>query len=208
MKPEVHPALAPPLPRSFFERPTLQVAPELLGCRLVRVLEPQEVPGGADGPVVLVARLVEVEAYLGPADPASHAYRRTPRSAIMWGPPGRAYVYFSYGNHDCMNVVTEPEGVAGAVLLRAAEPLEGVAVMRKLRGTHDVRQLLRGPGRLTKALAVDRHFNGWDLTQPGPLYLAGGEPPARVATSPRIGIRRAVDRPWRFFDPESPFVSR
>ncbi|MCS7235644.1 MAG: DNA-3-methyladenine glycosylase [Armatimonadota bacterium] len=197
-------ALPPALPRAFFERPTLEVAPDLLGTLVVRVLQPPEQPGS----VVLVARLVEVEAYLGPEDPASHAYRRTPRSAIMWGPPGRAYVYFSYGNHFCMNVVTEPEGTAGAVLLRAAEPVEGVEVMRWLRATDDLRQLLRGPGRLTKALAVDRGFNGWDLTQPGSLYLARGRPPEKVATSARVGIRRAADRPWRFFDPRSPFVSR
>ncbi len=197
-------ALPPALPRLFFERPTLEVARDLLGALVVRVLQPPEQPHR----VVLVARLVEVEAYLGPQDPASHAYRRTPRSAIMWGSPGRAYVYFSYGNHFCMNVVTEPEGVAGAVLLRAAEPVEGVEVMRRLRATDDLRQLLRGPGRLTKALAVDRRFNGQDLTHPGPLYLAPGRPPEKVATSPRVGIRRAADRPWRFFDPESPFVSR
>jgi DNA-3-methyladenine glycosylase len=208
MSSRVQVALPPPLPRSFFRRRTLEVAPQLVGALVVRVLEPSEVPEGSDGRVVLVARLVEVEAYLGPEDPASHAYRRTPRSAVMWGPPGRAYVYFSYGNHFCMNVVTEPEGVAGAVLLRAAEPVEGVEVMRRLRGTQDVRLLLRGPGRLTRALAVDRRFNGWDLTQPGPLYLAPGRPPRQVSTSPRIGIRRAADRPWRFFDAESAFVSR
>lgn len=204
----VSPSVLTPLARPFFARPTLEVAPDLLGALVVRVLQPAEVPGGATDPVVLVARLVEVEAYLGPQDPASHAYRRTPRSEIMWGPPGRAYVYFSYGNHHCMNVVTEPEGTAGAVLLRAAEPVEGVRVMQRLRGVHDVRKLLSGPGRLTQALAVDRRFNGWDLTRRGPLYLAPGKAPARVATSPRAGIRRAVDRPWRFFDPESPFVSR
>ncbi len=194
-----------PLPQAFFSRPTLEVAPELVGALVVRTLEPGV---ERDGPVVLVARLVEVEAYLGPEDPASHAYRRTPRSAVMWGPPGRAYVYFSYGNHHCMNVVTEPEGTAGAVLLRAAEPLHGVAVMQRLRGGVPVRDLLRGPGRLTQALAVDRRFNGWDLTRPGPLYLAAGPGPSRVATSPRVGIRRAADRPWRFFDPHSPYVSR
>lgn len=199
--------LAPPLAADFFARPTLEVARELVGALVVRALEPAEVPEGREA-AVLVARLVEVEAYLGPQDPASHAYRRTPRSAILWGPPGRAYVYFSYGNHHCMNVVTEPEGTAGAVLLRAAEPLEGVEVMQRLRRGAVLRDLLRGPGRLTQALAVDRRFNGWDLTRPGPLYLARGQPPARVATSPRVGIRRAADRPWRFFDPRSPFVSR
>lgn len=200
------PSVHAPLARSFFARPTLEVAAGLVGALVVRVLPPAA--AGTREPVVLVARLVEVEAYLGPADPASHAYRRTPRSEIMWGPPGRAYVYFSYGNHYCMNVVTEPEGVAGAVLLRAAEPVEGVRVMQKLRGVQDVRKLLSGPGRLAQALAVDRRFNGWDLTQRGPLYLAPGDPPARIATSPRVGIRRAVDRPWRFFDPQSPYVSR
>ncbi len=198
--------IARPLVADFFARPTLEVARDLLGALLVRVLGSEERPEAKEG-AVLVVRLVEVEAYLGPEDPASHAYHRTPRSNIMWGPPGKAYVYFSYGNHYCINVVTEPEGKAGAVLLRAAEPLEGVEVMQRLRGGASVRQLLRGPGRLTKALAVDRRFNGWDLTRPGPLYLAQGQPPARVATSPRIGIRRATDRPWRFFDPNSPFVS-
>lgn len=197
-----------PLDRSFFARPTLEVAPDLLGALVVRVFRPGELPNREKDSVVLVARLVEVEAYLGPSDPASHAYRRTPRSAIMWGPPGRAYVYVAYGSHHCINVVTEPEGTPGAVLLRAAEPVEGVRVMQRLRGVDDVRKLLAGPGRLTQALAVDLRFNGWDLTRPGPLYLAPGKPPARIATSPRVGIRRAVDRPWRFFDPESPFVSR
>ncbi|MCS7172106.1 MAG: DNA-3-methyladenine glycosylase [Armatimonadetes bacterium] len=188
-----------PLPRSFFARPTLQVARELVGALLVRVL-----PDG----VRLVGRLVEVEAYLGPQDPASHAYRRTARSAVMWGPPGIAYVYFTYGNHHCINVVTEPEGVPGAVLLRAAEPLEGLEAMRGLRGVEEVRLLTSGPGRLTQAFAIDLSWNGADLTRPGPLYLAAGIPPRRLLATPRIGIRRARDRPWRFVDPESPFLSR
>ncbi len=205
---EVPSVLPSALSRSFFAQSTLQVARELLGALVVRILGPSEVPGGGSQPAVLVAKLVEVEAYLGPQDPASHAYRRTPRSAIMWGSAGRAYVYFSYGNHFCMNVVTEPEGIAGAVLLRAAEPLEGVEVMQRLRRGVVIRDLLRGPGRLTQALAVDQRFNGWDLTRPGRLYLVRGQPPAQVATSPRVGIRRAADRPWRFFDPQSPFVSR
>ncbi|MDR5708226.1 MAG: DNA-3-methyladenine glycosylase [Armatimonadota bacterium] len=188
-----------PLPRSFFARPTLAVARELVGALLVRVL-----PDG----VRLVGRLVEVEAYLGPQDPASHAYRRTARSAIMWGPPGIAYVYFTYGNHHCLNVVTEPEGTPGAVLLRAAEPLEGLRVMQRLRGVEEVRLLCSGPGRLTQAFAIDLSFNGIDLTRPGPLYLTPGSPPPRIRATPRIGIRRARDRLWRFVDPESPFLSR
>lgn len=188
-----------PLPRAFFTRSTLEVAPQLLGALLVRSL---------DRNVRLVGRLVEVEAYLGPLDPASHAYRRTPRSAIMWGPPGVAYVYLSYGNHHCINVVTEPEGTAGAVLLRAAEPVEGIEEMRRLREVQDLRALTSGPGRLTQAFAIDLSFNGADLTREGSLYLAEGTPPRRVVATPRIGIRRATDRPWRFVDPDSPYLSR
>ncbi len=207
MKDAVATRLPEALGADFFARSTLEVARELVGALVVRVLQPGEVREAEEG-AVLVARLVEVEAYLGPLDPASHAYRRTPRSAIMWGPPGKAYVYFSYGNHHCMNVVTEPEGTAGAVLLRAAEPLEGLRVMQRLRRGAAVRDLLRGPGRLTQALGVDRRFNGWDLARVSELYLCRGRPPSRIATSPRVGIRKAADRPWRFFDPESPFVSR
>ncbi len=126
----------------------------------------------------------------------------------MWGRPGTAYVYFSYGNHYCMNVITEPEGTAGAVLLRAVEPVEGVEIMRRNRGARDDRRLTSGPGRLTQALAVGREHNGVDLTRP-PLYLARGRTrPAPVATSPRVGIRVAADRPWRFLIPGSPYVSR
>ena len=187
-----------PLPREFFARGTLQVARELLGHLLVH-----ETPAG-----LLVGRLVEVEAYRGPRDPASHAYRRTPRSQIMWGRPGTAYVYFTYGNHYCINVVTEPEGVAGAVLLRAIEPLKGIEVMRRARGIRDDLLLSSGPGRLTQAMAIGRNHNGVDLTRP-PLYLARGPTtPAAVAASPRIGIRAAADRMWRFYVPGNRYVSR
>jgi DNA-3-methyladenine glycosylase len=187
-----------PLPRSFFARSTLQVARDLLGHLLVF-----DAPEGR-----LVGRLVEVEAYRGPRDPASHAYRKTARSRIMWGKPGTAYVYFTYGHHYCMNVVTEPDGVAGAVLFRALEPLEGVEMMRVNRGIDDERRLLSGPGRLTQAMGIGRPHNGADLTRP-PLYLARGrERPVRVVAGPRIGIRTATDRPWRFRIAGSPFVSR
>lgn len=186
-----------PLPRSFFARDTVTVAKDLLGHLLV-----YETPRGR-----LVGRLVEVEAYRGPKDPASHAYRRTPRSQIMWGPPGTAYVYFTYGNHFCMNVVTEPEGTAGAVLLRALEPLEGISRMRRRRGVNDDRLLTSGPGRLTQAMGIGRNQNGADLTRP-PLYLACGYAnPPPPAASRRIGIRVATRRRWRFYIPANPFVS-
>ena len=192
------PALRP-LPRTFFARSTLVVARELLGRLLVH-----ETPQG-----VLVGRIVEVEAYRGPSDPASHAYRRTPRSRIMWGRPGLAYVYFTYGNHYCMNAVTELDGVAGAVLVRAVEPLAGLEVMRANRKVTDDRLLCRGPGRLTQAMGISREHNGADLTRP-PLYLARGEGRVRppVASGPRIGIRAATDRPWRFYVEGSRFVSQ
>jgi DNA-3-methyladenine glycosylase len=187
-----------PLPRSFFARSTLAVAKDLLGHFLVH-----ETPHG-----VLIGRLVEVEAYHGPTDPASHAYRMTPRSLIMWGPPGTAYVYFTYGNHYCMNVVTEPDGTAGAVLFRAVEPVAGVDIMRTRRHVGEDRLLTSGPGRLTQAMGIGRSHNGADLTRP-PLYLARGRGgPVPVRTSPRIGVRVATNRWWRFYIPTSRYVSR
>ena len=183
--------------RAFFARPTLTVARDLLGCYLVH-----ERAGGR-----LAGRLVEVEAYLGPRDPASHAYRRTARSEVMWGPPGAAYVYFSYGNHACMNVVTAPEGTAGAVLLRAIEPVEGVDEMARRRGSRVPRLIGGGPGRLTQAMGITLAHNRADLVR-GPLYLMRGPRPRRVVATPRIGISVATEAPWRFVDPDSPCLSR
>ena len=185
------------LSRAFYARGTLVVARALLGCYLVH----DAPPGRSAG------RIVEVEAYLGPRDPASHAYRRTSRSEVMWGRPGTAYVYFSYGAHACMNVVTEAEGRAGAVLLRALEPVEGLALMRRRRGTDDLRLLASGPGRLTQALGVTLDLNRSDLVT-GPLYVARGVPPAAIARTPRIGISAAADRRWRFVVRGSPALSR
>jgi DNA-3-methyladenine glycosylase len=188
-----------PLQRRFFARDSVVVARALLGHLLVH-----ETPGGR-----LVGRIVEAEAYRGPLDPASHAYRRTPRSAIMFGPPGFAYVYFSYGVHWCLNVVTEPDGRAGAVLLRALEPLDGVDLMRRRRGP-SVRpeRLATGPGSLTRAMAIGSEHNGSDLTAP-PLYLAnGGRRRGEISAGPRIGISAAVDRPWRFGIKGHPSLSR
>lgn len=187
-----------PLPRAFFARSTLVVARALLGHLMVH-----ETSHG-----VLVGRIVEVEAYRGSRDPASHAYRPTPRSRIMWGQPGIAYVYFTYGNHYCVNVVTEPEGVAGAVLFRALEPLAGLEVMRANRKVNDDRLLCSGPGRLTQAMGISREDNGADFTHP-PLYLARGQTNGlRIIAGPRIGITSATERSWRFRIAGSVFVSR
>lgn len=188
----------PPLPRSFFTRSTLHVARDLVGHILIH-----ETPRGR-----LAGRIVEVEAYRGPRDPASHAYRLTPRSRIMWGKPGTAYVYFTYGNHYCVNVVTEREGIAGAVLIRALEPVEGLDIMRANRRVDDERFLSNGPGRLTQAMGIRREHNGADFTRP-PLYLARGRgEKIRVVAGPRIGIRVATERAWRFYVAGNGFVSR
>jgi DNA-3-methyladenine glycosylase len=189
------------LPRSFFARPSTQVAPDLLGRVLVRTL-----PSG----VRLAARLVETEAYQQD-DPASHSFGgRTARTEVMFGPPGHLYVYFTYGMHFCMNVVTGARGEGSAVLLRAAEPLVGLEQMRALRGVEDLRALCSGPGKLCQALGVDRADDGDDLVRGSGLSIHRGEgvPADRVEITPRIGIRRAAERPWRFVVRGDAFVSR
>ena len=186
------------LPRAFFARPTVTVARALLGCYLVH-----DSPQGQ-----AIGRLVEVEAYCGPRDPASHAFRRTRRSEVMWGPPGTAYVYLSYGAHACINVVTEPFGQPGAVLVRALEPVDGIALMQRRRRSDDLLHLASGPGRLTQAMGITLAHNQTDLVT-GPLYVArANDLVGRIATTPRIGISVATDRPWRFVVRGSPFLSR
>jgi DNA-3-methyladenine glycosylase len=192
--------LGPRLPRAFFARPSTIVAPELLGRILVRAL-----PDGTR----LAARLVEVEAY-GPDDPASHAFRgRTVRNHVMFGPPGHLYVYFTYGMHFCANVVTGRDGEGSAVLLRAAEPLQGLRAMAARRGVGAPRLLCSGPARLTQAFAIDRTDDGVDLLRATDLQLRVGSPlPARrVVRSARVGVRVGVEPRWRYFERGSPFVS-
>ena len=179
----------------FFRRDASEVAHELVGKLLLR----------SDG---RAARLVEVEAYLGLDDPGSHAFRGpTPRAAIMFGPPGRLYVYFSYGMHWCANVVCSPEGTATAVLLRAAQPVNGIAAMEKARshGQRVLRErdLCRGPGRLTEAFGITGDLNGLDLTaKPSELWLSddGAGPGGLVEATPRVGLSatQAPDLPLRF----------
>ena len=188
------------LPRRFFARPSTEVAPDLLGQVLVRVF-----PDGTR----LAARIAETEAY-EEGDPASHSYRgRTPRTQVMFGPPGHLYVYFTYGMHFCMNVVTGRDGEGSAVLLRAAEPLEGLEEMARRRGTTDPVLLCSGPARLCEAFGVDRSLNGIDLVEGEGMWIERApRPAARVVRGPRVGIRSAADRPWRFHLEGDRFVSR
>jgi DNA-3-methyladenine glycosylase len=189
-----------PLPRAFFARPSLEVAPDLLGRLLVRPL-----PGG-----VIAGRIVECEAYQE-GDPASHSFRGpTDRTAVMFGPPGHLYVYFTYGMHFCMNVVTGGDGEGSAVLLRAVEPTDGLDLMRERRGISDARILCAGPGRLAQAFGITRADNGMDLVSGGDMFIGEGEPIGEegVGVGGRIGISVAIDRPWRFYVMGNPFVSK
>ncbi|WP_369056520.1 DNA-3-methyladenine glycosylase [Kineococcus terrestris] len=190
------------LPRAFFDRDVLVVARDLLG-RVVR----HRTPEGA-----VAVRLSEVEAYAGPLDPGSHAYRgRTPRTAVMFGPPGHAYVYFSYGVHWCANLVCGPEGTASAVLLRAGEVVEGVELARSRRAAarRDA-DLARGPARLTSALGVDRARDGADVCADGPLHVLAGEPVGDevVRWGPRVGVSGpGGTTEWRAWVDGDPTVS-
>jgi len=183
--------------RGFYELPTVELARALIGCILVH-----ETRAGR-----LAGRIVETEAYLGDEDPASHSFRgRTPRNAAMFGPPGRAYVYLVYGMHWCFNVVSAPEGVGQAVLVRALEPLEGLELMRRRRSRTDERELCRGPGRLTQALGITRAHDGADLRQ-GSLRIEAGAAPGRIVAGPRVGISVAARRALRFRVAGSRWVS-
>ena len=176
----------------ILEGPVDQAARALLGARLLR--------GG------VVLRITEVEAYGGPGDSASHArHGRTARNAPMWGPPGRAYLYFCYGMHWMLNVVTAPEGEASAVLVRSAEVVEGLETVLARRRTSKATPLLcAGPGKVAQALGLDKAFDGHDLLAPGGLELRPGAPPAVILAGPRLGIAFAAApdqaRPWRFAD--------
>jgi DNA-3-methyladenine glycosylase len=195
-------ARARPLPRAFYATGPRALARALLG----RVLVHDDPHAGR-----LAGRIVETEAYAGADDPASHAFRgETPRNRVMFGAPGHAYVYFTYGMHHCVNVVCGGVGRPMAVLLRALEPLSGLAAMVERRGTHDVARLARGPGALAQALGLTRAHDGLDLTR-GPLWiadLAADRQGGSVARGPRVGIRLAAELPWRYWLAGSAFVSR
>ena len=193
------------LPREVFARGAVEVAPTLLGC----VLE-HETPEG-----LVAVVLTEVEAYQGEADPASHAYRgRTARNGVMFGPPGHAYVYFTYGMHFCVNLVCQPPGTATAVLLRAGRIIAGVelATVRRTAPGRRVaeRDLARGPGRLCKALGITREQDGADVCDPAsPLRVRWPEQPVEqdISQGPRVGISVATEFPWRFWLTGDPTVS-
>lgn len=173
--------------------PVLEVAPRLLEATL------------RHGDVAV--RITEVEAYDGANDPGSHAFRgQTRRNAVMFGPPGRLYCYFTYGMHVCCNVVCGPEGAASAVLIRAGEVVDGLQLARERRAKSTDRDLARGPARLCSALGVELGHDGTDLVH-GAITLTLGDPPAAVSTGPRVGLRGAPERPWRFWITGDPTVS-
>jgi DNA-3-methyladenine glycosylase len=189
------------IPRSFYLRPTRTVAKELLGLFLVRRI----------GRRIMAGRIVEVEAYRGAHAPASHAYRgRTKRNEVMFRNGGHLYVYFTYGMHYCANVVTETEGIGHAVLIRALEPTEGIAQMKKHRGNDDVSTLCSGPARLCQALGIGRADNGTDLCDHEIWIARGASSTGRVSISKttRVGISQGKDHRWRFLITNSPFVSK
>ncbi len=197
------------LPHEFFNRDPVTVGRELLGKLLIR----------REGRTQLAGRIVEDEAYLGAEDPAAHAYSgRTPRNAVLFGPPGHAYVYFIYGNHYCLNVSCMPEGEAGGVLLRAMEPVFGMEAMARARGLElapsprptQLRLISSGPGRMAQALGIIRlRDNDKDLTaRESDLWFADdGYRPERIAATPRVGITKAIEQPLRFVIAGNPFVS-
>jgi DNA-3-methyladenine glycosylase len=182
--------------RDFFARSVQEVARDLIGCTLA-----------VDAAAGII---VEAEAY-DATDPACHAYvGRTARNEVLFGPPGRAYVYLSYGIHSLLNAVAEPEGSAAAVLIRALEPTDGIELMRERRGREEVEELCSGPGKLTEALGVGLELNGADLDAP-PFELlprANTWDGAEIVTAPRIGITKAAELPWRYCAAGSRFVSK
>lgn len=191
-----------PLPLSFYQQETIIVARNLLGTYLVHE--------SAEG--TTAGRITETEAYLW-GDPACHAYRRkTDRNAAMFGPPGLAYVYQIYGLHYCVNVVTAPEGVGEAVLIRSLQPTEGIELMQRRRGTDKLKDLCRGPGRLVQAMGITKNLNGISMLE-SPFYVmpadSSGVPNAdfQIVTTTRIGITQGADLPYRFYIADNPFVS-
>jgi DNA-3-methyladenine glycosylase len=189
------------LSRAFYEQPTVAVARRLLGKYLVRI----------DDAGVRAGMILETEAYVGPDDKASHASRgRTPRTSVMFGPAGFAYIYLIYGMHHCLNIVTEQEDYPAAVLIRAVEPGEGLELMREQRPVLDVRRLTNGPGKLCQAFGIDRRLNGLDLCGEVLFIEDRGTSLVDIVATTRVGVDYAgpwKDKPWRFYIAGHPGVS-
>lgn len=191
-----------PLSRSFYERDVVSVAKDILGHFLVRKI---------DSSTIVVGKIVEVEAYNGKDDPASHAYKGvTPKNKIIFGKPGIAYVYMIYGMYYCLNVITEPEGIPGSVFFRAVEPLQGIKYMMQRRKTDNLLKLTNGPGKLTIAFNITEKLNGTDMTKSGPLFIAKNKDKNffEIISTPRIGIRVGLEYNWRFYIRDNAFVSK
>jgi DNA-3-methyladenine glycosylase len=191
---------------SFYKRSTETVAKDLVGKKLVRTIRINE-----EKQYRLAGIIVETEAYGYGDDLASHACSGpTGRNKVMFGSVGRAYVYFTYGNHYCLNVSARRSNTeAGAVLIRGIEPIEGIELMIQFRPVDDILSLTSGPGKLTQALNITSLLNGTNMTKPkSEIYVESGRRPNHIITTPRIGITKAVDKKWRFVDPSSPFISR
>ena len=190
------------LPRTFYERDTIEVARSLLGQHLVRCTEDGKITTG---------RIVETEAYCGRFDPACHSYKgKTERTRVMFGARGCAYIYLIYGMYNCLNFVTGAEGEPEAVLIRAIEPIDGLDLMAERRGTDKVRNLCSGPGKLTMAMDITRDLGGVDLVHSPHLYLTAGQAASEIITSKRINIDyagEAADYLWRFSEAGSRFIS-
>lgn len=188
------------LSQSFYARSTIQVAHDLLGKKITRVL---------DNGTLLSGIITETEAYES-GDPACHAYKGlTARTAPLFGPVAHTYVYFIYGNYFCLNIVAKDTKAAGGVLIRAIEPLVGIEFMKHMRKTDDLKNLTTGPGKLTQALAITKSEQGINVTRPGALYIEQSDTkPFEIVACPRIGITRATDKNWRFYIKNNQFVSR
>ncbi len=187
------------LDRGFYDRATLKVARELLGKYLVLKKDGE----------ILSGKIVETEAYVGPTDRASHASKgKTRRNEVMFGPPGHAYIYFTYGMYHCLNLVTEKEGYPAAVLIRALEPERGIQIMKKNRKTDRIENLTSGPGKVCMALGLDRSLNGTDLCSDILYAEDRNQKKEKIASSRRVGINIQRDRKWRFYIKDNRFVSK
>lgn len=185
--------------RKFYDRSTLRVAKDLLGKYLV-VNNRRKILSG---------KIVEAEAYIGSDDPACHAHRgMTPRNRVMFGPPGHAYIYFTYGMYHCLNLVTEKEGFPAAVLIRAIEPVQGLDLMMKRRKTKNMRNLTSGPGKLCQALGLDRSLNGADLCSEEIWVEDRKEKTGKTESTSRVGVTSGKNKKWRFYICDSEFVSK